>query len=282
MAGSSSEGSGSNQLREPRCVYVDANETLYICDSGNHRIQRWVKGASVGTTVAGGSAGTTLTQLNGPRGLTFDKNGFMYVADTENHRILRYTLTSTVGTLVVGTTGVGGSANNLLVKPVNIIFADNQTMYVADMDNKRVMRYAPNATTGTSLFNSLSDKPYGIAFRKNVPNQFFVTIVGTKQLELWTAGASSPLSIVGTSPAHFGEPHTIINDLHGNLYVADFIGGRVQMFCNNGSWASRTVIGSGLGATPSLVETPGIAFDSAMNLYITSKSPPGIYRFARI
>lgn len=32
---------------------MDTDGTLYIADSGNHRVQKWLNGASNGTTVAG-------------------------------------------------------------------------------------------------------------------------------------------------------------------------------------------------------------------------------------
>ena len=283
VAGDGSEGSGASQLKEPRCVYVDTNETVYICDSANHRIQKWHKAASSGSTVAGisGSDGTAANRLKYPMGLTFDKNGLMYVADTENHRIQRYSLTSTLGITIAGVVGSSGSGNNQLSKPTSVIVDHNLNVYIADRDNNRVRQYAPNATIGTSVFSGTVNTPYGIAFRDNNPYQFFISSFGNKIVQLSTSGASSFTSNIGTSVTHYEEPLTIITDPYGNAYVADFKYQRVQMFCNS-SWTNRRVLGSSMSSTPSLVETPSIAFDANLNLYMTSKTPPGIYKYSRL
>ena len=36
-------------------IAVDATGVIYVADSGNHRIQKWVPGAMAGVTVAGGN-----------------------------------------------------------------------------------------------------------------------------------------------------------------------------------------------------------------------------------
>ncbi|CAF4912568.1 unnamed protein product, partial [Rotaria sp. Silwood1] len=38
----------------PRAIFVDRNENIYIADDDNNRIQKWLKGATSGITVAGG------------------------------------------------------------------------------------------------------------------------------------------------------------------------------------------------------------------------------------
>ncbi|CAF0799245.1 unnamed protein product [Adineta steineri] len=72
VAGTTS-GSSANQLKNPSCLYIDNNNTLYICDHDNNRIQKWIQGATTGTTVAGDSTGTqgsTSTLLKTPIDLT--------------------------------------------------------------------------------------------------------------------------------------------------------------------------------------------------------------------
>ncbi|CAF4455331.1 unnamed protein product, partial [Adineta steineri] len=101
------QGTSANQLKNPSCLYIDNNNTLYICDHDNNRVQKWFQGASTTTTVAGSSTGTsgsTSILLNSPIDLTFDKNGFMYVVDNGNNRVQRFAPGSTSGTTVAGTT----------------------------------------------------------------------------------------------------------------------------------------------------------------------------------
>ncbi|CAF4201336.1 unnamed protein product, partial [Adineta steineri] len=40
VAGTTIQGSSANQLRNPSCLYIDNNNTLYICDQNNNRMER--------------------------------------------------------------------------------------------------------------------------------------------------------------------------------------------------------------------------------------------------
>ncbi|UJR34707.1 hypothetical protein I4U23_027484 [Adineta vaga] len=271
VAGDGSTGGSSNQLNKPRCVYVDANDTVYVCDTENHRIQKWPKGASVGTTLSSG--------LNKPLGLTFDTSGNMYVADTENCRVAKFIPPSTSGTTVAGTSGSCGNSNNQLDKPSGVAVDSSGKLYVTDTNSNRVMKYNSGSTTGTSVLTSINS-PYGIMFRNDSSNQVYISQISTKLLQLWTLGASSPDVTLGTS-SNFNEPKQIAIDWYGNVYVTDEQNDRIQMFCA-GSSTVKTVANGGSGYTPTLDEQTGIAFDSNMNLYVTSITPSGVYKYMRI
>ena len=278
VAGNGSAGSGANQLDDLRCVYVDANDTVYVCDTGNERIQQWLQNAPSGTTVAGGSQGMGPSQLNSPLGLTFDQNGYLYVVDSDNCRVQRFQPPSTIGVTVAG--GSCGSGSAQLKKPANMVVDSNGTLYVTDLDNKRVMKYTAGFVTGSVAFGGGSsfDKPYGIAFRNDSSNQIYVGDTAGETVELWTVGASTPTTTLVSNGI---EPTTIAVDRYGNVYVSDRQGQQIKMFCN-GSSTVRTVVGSASGTTPSLTDPIGIALDSNMNLYVGSRSPAGVYKYTRV
>ncbi|CAF4230430.1 unnamed protein product, partial [Adineta steineri] len=94
VAGGNGAGSGANQLNEPRNIVVDSNGALYIADGGNNRIQRWLKNATSGTTVVGGTSGTASNQLNFPETVLFDKYGNLLISDRRNNRIQLFNLTT--------------------------------------------------------------------------------------------------------------------------------------------------------------------------------------------
>jgi len=80
----------SAKFRKPRGVAVDAQGTIYVSDTENHRI-RMVKGGQV-TTIAGSSPGfgdgaASGARFNWPWGIAVDAKGTIYVADSENHRV---------------------------------------------------------------------------------------------------------------------------------------------------------------------------------------------------
>ncbi|CAF1193263.1 unnamed protein product [Adineta steineri] len=94
VAGGNGAGSGANQLNYPRSIIVDSSGTLYIADTNNNRIQRWLPNASNGTTVAGGIPGTASDQLYFLETVLFDKYGNLLVSDRYNNRIQMFNLTT--------------------------------------------------------------------------------------------------------------------------------------------------------------------------------------------
>ena len=74
-------GSGfkADQFLYPYGNVVDVNGSWYIADSRNHRVQKWLPGATNCTTVAGttNSFGSNMTQLNRPIAIILDNNGYV-------------------------------------------------------------------------------------------------------------------------------------------------------------------------------------------------------------
>jgi sugar lactone lactonase YvrE len=78
-------------LRKPRGVALDGDDTVYIADSGNHRIRKLDLSTSIISTVAGGPSGfsgdggpASAARFYNPRGLTVDDQGRLIIADTFN------------------------------------------------------------------------------------------------------------------------------------------------------------------------------------------------------
>ncbi|CAF3648229.1 unnamed protein product [Rotaria sp. Silwood1] len=97
VAGGNGPGVAMNQLQSPNGVWVSRIDgTVYVADTGNHRIQAWSVNATTGITVAGNSAGlmgTNASELRTPWSIVLDQNdNNLYVSDTGNHRIQRFSL----------------------------------------------------------------------------------------------------------------------------------------------------------------------------------------------
>ncbi|CAF1284991.1 unnamed protein product, partial [Rotaria magnacalcarata] len=94
VAGGQGQGSALTQLENPEGIFVDALGTLYVADSGNHRVMRWTQGdKKQGTVIVGGNGrGAGANQFNFPTGLSFDRHGDLYVVDSNNHRVQRFSI----------------------------------------------------------------------------------------------------------------------------------------------------------------------------------------------
>ncbi|CAF4256438.1 unnamed protein product [Rotaria sp. Silwood2] len=99
-------GVNASQLYTPTDVALDPFNTLYIADFINNRVQKWLIGASSGTTVAGqvnATSSNTTGYLNRPAGIYIDSNDNIFVSDSNNHRIQLWANGALVGTLIAGT-----------------------------------------------------------------------------------------------------------------------------------------------------------------------------------
>ncbi|CAF5089212.1 unnamed protein product, partial [Rotaria sp. Silwood1] len=74
VAGDQGEWNALTQLSFPNGLFVDMLGTIYVADSGNHRVMRWPKGAKQGTVIVGGNGeGAEANQFNLPVDLSFDR-----------------------------------------------------------------------------------------------------------------------------------------------------------------------------------------------------------------
>ncbi|CAF4539028.1 unnamed protein product [Rotaria socialis] len=92
--GNGTAGNGTNQLSCPLGIYVDQSMALYIADAFNGRIQKWLSGASTGTTVGGANG-----QLRFPTDVSVDNYGTIYALSGGG--LYRFYPGSTSGTIII-------------------------------------------------------------------------------------------------------------------------------------------------------------------------------------
>ena len=105
------------------------------------------KGSSV---IAGGNGtGSDLNKTYSPKGVFVDSSGNIFIAEDDNHRITKWAPGSSSGTVIAGSSsGNAGSSNDKLNSPCDV-FVVSDTIYISDMANNRVMKWNPNASSGT-------------------------------------------------------------------------------------------------------------------------------------
>ncbi|CAF5011905.1 unnamed protein product, partial [Rotaria sp. Silwood1] len=146
VAGGNGLGSSAERLNYPWGLYVDSNQTVYIADASNHRVQRWLSGSSTGTTVAGttSSAGSWSYQLNTPTAVTLDPYGFIYVLDYGNSRVQKWFPGDSYGKTVISVT---------MGSPLGMEIDLSANIVIADTNSHRILSFAllcPGTTTTTS------------------------------------------------------------------------------------------------------------------------------------
>ncbi|CAF1136441.1 unnamed protein product [Adineta steineri] len=141
VAGGNGQGDQLNQFNDPRFIFVDDDQSVYVSDVNNHRVMKWRKDAKEGRTVAGGNGyGGDLNQLYLPHGVIVDDLGQVYVTDFGNHRVMRWYEGNEEGEIVVGGND-GGNQSNQLNNPMGLSFDDEVNLYVADRNNHRIQKF---------------------------------------------------------------------------------------------------------------------------------------------
>jgi sugar lactone lactonase YvrE len=150
----------SAALNGPQGVAIGPDGTLYIADTGNHRIRMVSTGGTISTFAGTGAAGYSgddgppaAAVFDRPTALAIDNTGALLVCDTDNHRIRRIaaaTVTTVAGTGVQGFSGDGGpAAAAQLDTPSGLAIAADGRLFVADTRNHRVRVISAAGTIST-------------------------------------------------------------------------------------------------------------------------------------
>ncbi len=104
-------GSTADRLSMPNSIAVDeTNGAVYVADFYNNRIQKWMKDAEQGITVAGssmGDNGTDAATLSRPSDVFIDEETkIVYVVDQNNERIQRWLADASFGDTIAGGSGM--------------------------------------------------------------------------------------------------------------------------------------------------------------------------------
>jgi hypothetical protein len=230
-------GSGHNlhNLYTPRGVYVTTDGSVYIADTGNHRIQKWGLGESLGTSVAGGhDQGSAANQLNTPIDVYVDTSGNVYIADTENHRIQKWVPGAASGTTVAGGNGQGTAANQLN-RPHGVYVDASANVYISDTENHRIQKWAPGAAEGTTVAGG--NGAGAAANQLNNPKDVYVDtsqniyIADTYnwRIQKWEVGATEGIEIRDDSNP-LGQTQSIYVGTKDNVYATDKNNNRIQKY----------------------------------------------------
>ena len=238
VAGGNGEGNRIDQLYWPTDVTLDEkNKSLIICDSENRRIVRW-----------------PLENPNGDKeilienircwGLMMNENGDLFVSDYANHAVKRWRKgeikKGKEGIIVAGGNGQGDKLNQL--NKLTFIFIDREeTLYVSDQYNHRVMKWYKGASEGIivaggqgegSNFNQLNH-PMGLVV--NEVGDIYVADQANNRIMCWPLGSKEGRVVVGGNGCGNGSnqlslPFGLSFDAENNLYVADQGNYRIQRF----------------------------------------------------
>ncbi|CAF4163469.1 unnamed protein product, partial [Adineta steineri] len=254
----------------PVGMYVDRNNSVYVADQSNSRIQVWLNGSTTLTGTYSGGLNATLSVFvtdnsdvyvdNGNTNYRVDKWGWnstssvpaMYVCapcyslfiDINN---MLYCLLNTYNQVVsksldtrlnvwsvVAGNGTAGSTSFTLNNPWGIFVDINLNLYVADSYNNRIQKFASGQLNGTTIATGdiTLNHPTSVIF--DADGYMYITDNANHRLI-----GSGPYGFwciaacsgsAGSSSNQLNFPHTMSFDSYGNIFVTDQHNNRVQKF----------------------------------------------------
>lgn len=97
-----SGGSSLSELDRPSSIALDDYGTLYVLDTNNYRVMKFLPDEPLGARVAGsGVTGTTLDKIGTSYYMALDRQSNIYISEYSNNRVTRWMAgNSTAGTIV--------------------------------------------------------------------------------------------------------------------------------------------------------------------------------------
>jgi sugar lactone lactonase YvrE len=148
-------GTDAGQFNMPKGLAYDSVGMLYIIDSENSRITL-AQDAFVEEVT--GTNGTALGQFSGPINISSDERG-VYVADTGNNRIQCFSPPVPHSLFNIGSSSIRFAVSTNLNQPAAVAAVDsltNETFYVADTGNNRIVLYSIATDNPTPVWTSMT------------------------------------------------------------------------------------------------------------------------------
>jgi hypothetical protein len=202
------------QISDNNFLAIDAKGNLYISEYGNCAIRKIVLSTGIISTVAGGNGcgynGDGIpavdAQLNRLDGVSLDGVGNIYISDFGNQRLRKVDavtgiISTVAGSGSAGYTGDGLAIGNDLNTPQGATADANGNLFFGDTTNNLVRWVDPAGQ--------------------------LVTIAGESPT---TPGGNYGFDGDGgpATEALMANPNSVARDVEGNLYVADYMNGRVR------------------------------------------------------
>ncbi|MFE6522486.1 RICIN domain-containing protein, partial [Streptomyces sp. NPDC057794] len=267
----------SARLNYPRGVAVDSDGSVYVADTGNHRVRKITADGTISTFAGTGTAGfsgdgaaATDAQLDHPYGVAVGGDGIVYIADHDNHRVRKITADGTISTFAgtgeSGFEGDDGAADAARLNGPHAVAVDSTgAVYIADTDNHRVRKVTADGTistfAGTGQGDFSGDGGAADAARLNFP--VAVALDSADRLYICdqhnhrvrrVALDGTISTLAGTGQADFGgddgpadaallnNPFGLAVDRIDALYIADHINNRVRKIASPRLPGSGTVV----------------------------------------
>ncbi len=205
-------------------------------------------------------------QLAEPYGMAVDSKGNLYVADQKVGAIFIFNTETREVELLKNKT------HGHFVRIIGLAMDDNDRLFVSDPGLRHVLVFNPQHQAEDVITDGLVS-PGGLAI--DVENRLlYVSDVDQDQVLVYDADSLKLKRRIGTgghkheltTPGDFARPSGLAVDRDGNLYVADTLNNRIEIFDGDGKFISTF---GKAGDGPGYFSRPkGVAIDSDNHIWV--------------
>lgn len=218
--------SDADTLYHPVAVAVASDGRLFVLEADGHEVSSWPNAATFASAdtpdLVIGAYGDTpsASTFYQPLGIAVDANDNLWVSDTLNHRVLRIPPPYTAGAnLVLGQADFTSNASNRGGQPAansfnfprGLAFDAAGNLYVADIYNNRVVRFAPPFSNGEAAVGLFGQPSFAdntsrttndglyvpTAVVAHPDGYIFIADRNNNRVLRWTPGATSADLVLG-------------------------------------------------------------------------------------
>ncbi|UJR17548.1 hypothetical protein I4U23_004444 [Adineta vaga] len=288
---SGTPGSNSSMLIRPTDIYIDNNNSIYVLDSGNYRVQRISVNSISGNTIVNGSNGVGMNQFLSMDTMSVDRNGSIYILDGSNGRVTKWKQGSSNVTLVAGGNGIGNSNNQLNMPSGMFIELNTSIIWIADTLNHRIVKWTSPSTSvvvcgSYGRENNQFMYPTGLFIDTSDSNTFYVADAYNHRIQMWLSGDTVGKTVAGIT-GYYGNglnqlwrPHAVILDSNQYMYITDYENNRILKWMIGAS--SGVIIGYPINFDTQVIQIPyprNINFDLNGSLFVTDTYNNRIQKF---
>ncbi|MFN8472510.1 MAG: clostripain-related cysteine peptidase [Anaerolineae bacterium] len=226
------------RLENPLSVAVGSDDSIYVSDHSNNRIQRFNRAGSF--VSLWGSTGGSSGQFSTVGGVALSPNGSVYVVDTGNNRVQVFDAAG----FFQREWGRQGVDDGEFLRPERIAVAPDGSVYVADSANHRVQHFDATGgflgkwgTYGAGAGEFYS--PEGVAVAPD--GTVYVAYTWSHRIQRFTATGTylGAWGGRGAGNGQFAWPEGMAVAPNGTVYVADSYNLRVQYFDATGRYLGQ-------------------------------------------
>lgn len=226
-------GDKPGQLKFPTMIAADKNNSLYVVDQHNHRIQKF---DSTGAFISmWGKQGQGTGEFYYPYGIAIDSKGNVYVSDMNNNRVQKFTADGRY----LASVGEYGTKESQMKYPRGIAIDANDVLYVIDAYNYRIQKF------NTDLkFLSSWGSAESIGIKLYMPQEIAITKEGNvimsdrqnHRIAIFTSDGKLVKRFGDFAEGKnvrgglFSEPHAVAVAKNGDIFISDRYNFRIQQF----------------------------------------------------